>query len=510
MFKMATLKRDASVQLRLENGFVKPVFDILKEKGIDPGKHLVAVQELPGRIFDITFKSADLVREFVSPLSCQRGLTVSPYTSSATLVTVLHVPHELNDCAVRYVLGRYGKVISGRFLTFSEYPEVYNGIRQYKIVLKENIPSSVNLGGRSCWVRYRGQPRTCLKCGEKGHEAKECKLVKCFQCNHIGHSKKDCKEEVKCTICEKTGHMYKDCPISFANVISPTPMTWTVGPEPAALKTTVCETSQSADQTIASGNDPSVGCDSEDDLEDGQEIPDDCSMDVVTPDDHGTYLKEVETTASEGHGKGDPTVTGDCVPVVGITGDQNAPTECVDMDVASLEELGNNDKTVDFESSSQCDLFDCDSTELSQPKASSWADHVPDTDTTWQKAPLKRRSESQPTEVKRKERSKSSFRYPAENPLDTIKMSQIFLEEEPWHSCPAKGCRENFSSFDMLKKHTDQVHPSLESASYPCVMKSCSHVFPFPRKWILHIAQKHPKFVTKQDVEFFDSFFLKK
>ncbi|KAJ8017393.1 Zinc finger CCHC domain-containing protein 3 [Holothuria leucospilota] len=547
-------KRDASVQLKLEKGVVKSVFDILGEKGIDPGKHLVAVQELPGRLYDVTFKSVDLLREFVSPLSCERGLTVSPYTSSAILVTVLHVPHELNDNAVRYVLGKYGRVVSGRFLTFAEYPEVFNGIRQYKIVLKENIPSSVNFGGRPCWVRYRGQPRTCLKCGDKGHEAKDCELVKCFQCNRIGHSKKDCKEEVKCTICEKTGHIYRDCPIAFANVISPTPLTWTVGPKPVVLQNGECSTEirSQTDQTNSSENDPTVISDSEDDMEDGQKMPDESSiMDVVSPEDQENSPKEVGTVSeasNEAQGKGNPQVTGDCDSVAGIAGGRNAPAEnadmdvvtgdcdsvadiaggpnapaeSADMDIVTPEELENIDenvgKAMEDENRSQCDLFECESTECSQIKASSWADQVTeassprDTDTTWHKTPLKRRSESQPTEVKRKERSRSRsmIRYPPENPLDSIKMSQVFLEEEPWHSCYAKGCRENFSSFDMLRKHADQAHPHIESSSYPCALKSCSHVFTSPREWIQHIAQRHPKFVKTHDVEFFDSFFLKK
>ena len=195
------------------------------------------------------------------------------------LVTVLHVPHEFNDSAVRYVLERYGRVISGRFLTCTDYPEVYNGIRQYKIVLKENIPSSVNFGGRPCWVRYKGQPRTCLKCGGKGHEVKDCEQVRFFQCNCIGHLKKDCKEEAKCSICEKTGHIYRNCPISFANVISPTPLTWITGPDVVDSETAECvpEKTSQVGEPDPTGNEPTVIYDSENDMEDGQKLSDENS-----------------------------------------------------------------------------------------------------------------------------------------------------------------------------------------------------------------------------------------
>ena len=125
---MATLNLDASVQLEFEIGENRNVFDILKENGVDPAKDLVAVQELPNRLYDVTFKSDSLRRKFYPVLLSGRGYTAKAYSSSAILVTVLHVPHELEDNKVRYVLSKYGQVISGRYYTYRDYPEVYNGI----------------------------------------------------------------------------------------------------------------------------------------------------------------------------------------------------------------------------------------------------------------------------------------------------------------------------------------------------------------------------------------------
>ena len=58
----------------------------------------------------------------------------------------------------------------------------------------------------------------------------------------------------------------------------------------------------------------------------------------------------------------------------------------------------------------------------------------------------KRKIASQPTPGKKHERSRSRIRFPQEDPMDTIRMSQIILECEPWHSCPsgfAKRCSWN-------------------------------------------------------------------
>ncbi|XP_063964322.1 uncharacterized protein LOC129274121 [Lytechinus pictus] len=145
-------------------------------------------------------------------------------------VTVLHVPLELDDNAVRFVLKKYGKVLAGRFLTFKDRPALLSGVRQYRMEVESSIPSSINLGGRNCWVRYDGQPRTCLKCGQNGHEAKESRIVKCYRCRKEGHVASACNEELACTTCGKTGHSYKAYPISFASKLKQ-PTSWVKGEE---------------------------------------------------------------------------------------------------------------------------------------------------------------------------------------------------------------------------------------------------------------------------------------
>ena len=105
---------------------------------------------------------------------------VTEYSKQAKVVTVLHVPDEVEDNAVRFVLNRFGKVLAGRYLTFKEYPAVYNGIRQYKVELVKNIPSSLKFGGRNCWVRYEGQERTCYKGSTGGYYLGYCQANAIF------------------------------------------------------------------------------------------------------------------------------------------------------------------------------------------------------------------------------------------------------------------------------------------------------------------------------------------
>ena len=56
---MASLKRDATLQLRSDVSVgIGKVFEFLKSNGVNPADHLLAVQELPGRFWDITFKKS--------------------------------------------------------------------------------------------------------------------------------------------------------------------------------------------------------------------------------------------------------------------------------------------------------------------------------------------------------------------------------------------------------------------------------------------------------------------
>ena len=131
---------------------------LLKRGGVKPEYHLTAVS-LPGRRqFDVTFKTVAVRREFQNLLEIEQDVTITSYGDDTKIITILHVPFEADDNTVRYVLSRFGKVVDGRMLTYREFPKIFNGIRQYKMQLEKDIPSSLNLAGRDCWVRYDGQP----------------------------------------------------------------------------------------------------------------------------------------------------------------------------------------------------------------------------------------------------------------------------------------------------------------------------------------------------------------
>ncbi|PIK40126.1 putative zinc finger CCHC domain-containing protein 3-like [Apostichopus japonicus] len=150
------------------------VFSILKSKGVVVPGEVDALQALQGRnTYDVRFTSDVTRQKGVTLLSGVEGLTVTPYERSVW-VTVIHVGLEVRQELVATVLGRFGAVKAIKMCSYAQAPGVLNGPRQVRIDLKQDIPSFLFIAGHKAHVRYPGQPRTCFRCGETGHEAKGC------------------------------------------------------------------------------------------------------------------------------------------------------------------------------------------------------------------------------------------------------------------------------------------------------------------------------------------------
>jgi len=552
---MNSILREKTIQLRLDSSEgTEKVFEILIQKGVDPATELIAVQELPGRLWDITFSSAEVKRRHWPTITNGTGYTASTYTSSATLVTVLHVPQELDDNVVRFVLGRYGKVINGRFLTYEKHTRVFKGIRQYLVEINHDIPSSLRLGNRNCWVRYYGQQRKCWNCQSKGHEARECRLKKCYKCQEIGHTANDCEAEVKCTTCNQFGHVARKCPISFANKIKPTSSVWISGaavvaedteqgniPVPAPRRVlhpvppvTPCQPIPStyvseADSDFLKGvvNKMDIDPPSPDSVPPSTEPSDVQLMEEPVPandSQHDLFESEdnVEALSLLSAVKGnwaepDAPSTSNHSTVATTqtrvsttdTATSDCPTHPVEVSESQVEiplPVTSRDKQ-DSTMQPQDATVGKGSALVNNPSV---APNIVPASTHSQRNKTKRKSSSQPDPSKRQERSRSSIRFPAEDPWDTIKMTQIFIEDEPWHSCYARGCGETFTKFNALQDHVNKVHPNRKPAVYSCpLVKTCKTSNGTPQEWIVHIAANHPEFVRKNELEYFDKYFLK-
>ena len=213
--------RDSTiVKLQFESGVnVTPpqVFALLKEKKVEV-KEIEMLQALAARnTYDLKFRTDAARLQGVSCLKGLEGLTVTPYDRSV-VVTVLYLNFEVDQGLVSRVLSEYGTVSDMRWVTYKEgdLKGILNGKRQFRMVLKRDIPSFLFIGGSKAHIRYMGQPRTCFKCGKEGHEAKSCPNRRCGKCLQLGHVKAECPNEVRCNLCGEEGHVFGGCPTSYS------------------------------------------------------------------------------------------------------------------------------------------------------------------------------------------------------------------------------------------------------------------------------------------------------
>ncbi|KAG5845423.1 hypothetical protein ANANG_G00138900 [Anguilla anguilla] len=200
--------------------------------GFVPGD-LNCLVKVPGNadIFEISFRTANILERFwnlyregkgKAPLS---NFDVEPLSDTENkVVTVQFYNEAVQDHDVSTWLGRYGLVKSEARRVLDE-DGVWTGARKWLVQLKPDpsapggvchIPSSITLGRHRGAVFYYGMPKLCRNCGELGHLAAACTVVKCKTCGGE-HETRACRDPKPCNLCGARGHLFRDCPLSYAN-----------------------------------------------------------------------------------------------------------------------------------------------------------------------------------------------------------------------------------------------------------------------------------------------------
>ena len=91
--------------------------------------------------------------------------------SVSKMVTLVDLPYGIPDGEIKTVLSHFGQIAYVRAET---YMNLYTGTRLIKMDVKTAIPSRITIAGHLCTIFYRGQVRSCFKCGLTGHEARNC------------------------------------------------------------------------------------------------------------------------------------------------------------------------------------------------------------------------------------------------------------------------------------------------------------------------------------------------
>ena len=133
---------------------------------------LECVQLIKGRTIRVVFPSARMMEEMV-----HTGLTFRNHPIEFKMpsvfhwVTLLDLPYGIPEDEIRTALSKFGQIAH---VNSESYMGLYTGTRLVKIELRAAIPSRVIVAGHVCTTFYKGQVRSCFKCGLTGHEAKKC------------------------------------------------------------------------------------------------------------------------------------------------------------------------------------------------------------------------------------------------------------------------------------------------------------------------------------------------
>ena len=121
-----------------------------------------------------------------------------PVTRDAEKVTVLYVrdlPYEVASDDLVDFLSTFGEVLTVERSVAADTPNLCNGNRVLKMVLKDDLPHFISICGYQCRVWYRGQPIQCFVCRQLGHRAQSCPLSgRCRYCHQVGHMARNCAQ----------------------------------------------------------------------------------------------------------------------------------------------------------------------------------------------------------------------------------------------------------------------------------------------------------------------------
>ena len=127
-----------------------------------------------------------------------------------SLVKIYNAPSEMPDSVLIGRLSTYCTVLS--FWHDLAADTIFNGIRAACMKINKPIPSVVQIAGKFIRIWYPGQPKTCQRCGDLGHLAKDCTSVPCFNCEQSGHRIEECEEPVMCSDSRSVDHEECLCP----------------------------------------------------------------------------------------------------------------------------------------------------------------------------------------------------------------------------------------------------------------------------------------------------------
>ena len=151
-----------------------PIRDVYGVQQVGPSKVIVKLMDNASDMFEKTMKTYE--SQVLALQTRNVSVQIINLSLNKVVVTLRNVPFEFPDYVLNSILSEYGHVYNIRTQTYMQGPlkGITNGNKTALMTLRKPIPSSLVFEGVMFMVSYRGQPRTCLKCGISGHLAAQC------------------------------------------------------------------------------------------------------------------------------------------------------------------------------------------------------------------------------------------------------------------------------------------------------------------------------------------------
>ncbi|KAM5245917.1 zinc finger CCHC domain-containing protein 3 [Ctenodactylus gundi] len=206
---------------------------ILRSIGMDPSD-IFAVIQIPGsREFDVSFRSAEKLALFLRGYEekreredCWENFVVLGRSKSSLKTLFILFRNETVDVEdIVTWLKRHCDVLAVPVKVTDRFG-IWTGEYKCEIELRQgeggvrHLPGAFFLGAERGYSWYKGQPKTCFKCGSRTHMSGNCTQDRCFRCGEEGHQSPFCRKGIVCNLCGKQGHAFAQCPKAVHNSLA--------------------------------------------------------------------------------------------------------------------------------------------------------------------------------------------------------------------------------------------------------------------------------------------------
>ncbi|PFX15801.1 hypothetical protein AWC38_SpisGene19973 [Stylophora pistillata] len=151
----------------------RSVFDAFANCKVSPTDIQCLQRKLNGKVV-VTFKSITAKENLLRLNSLNinsENYALQDIDKPLTFLTIYDAPFELSDLVIIKRLTPYCNVLNYRRGKHMYAPNVYNGLRHYRVRISKPIPSFLRFGKDQIFIKYSGQTPTCRKCNRPVHGA---------------------------------------------------------------------------------------------------------------------------------------------------------------------------------------------------------------------------------------------------------------------------------------------------------------------------------------------------